>query len=128
MIATKHPTDVRVITEYGLGAECVGRLRLDKIDGLPVRGLIERVIAQPQRTDPARRTARVLQRALAESRTIDVEVSPGDTDATGPGESVALEDVVVTGGRLLGKRDIPQTIRIAASEVYRGGDPDAGVA
>lgn len=115
----KAQNDVLVRVPYGIGAAVTGRLPMGLLAGVPAREVIQRVIATPQDTDPARRTARVLADVLRTGRRIDVEVS-ASADDSAIGEPIRLEDVALP-RKSTGSYPASDTLTIRVSEEYRGG-------
>jgi hypothetical protein len=115
--------EVDVSVVYGMGGACAGRFPRHSVEGLAARDLVQQVIQRPQPAGPAARTAQVLAEVLRSRREIDAELTDGPDEATGRGQPITLDQVVVRG-----RSDAPQSperddVTIRISESYRGGLP-----
>ena len=111
---------------YGMGGTAYGELPRDQIEGKSARELIQSVVALPQRTDSASRTANVLADAMQTLKQIDAELirSTGDKAL---GEPIDLDGVVIAReGDDAQKEGIvgPECdeVSIRLSESYCGGE------
>jgi hypothetical protein len=114
-------TEVEVEIEYGLGAKCTGRFPRTVVEGLPVKEVIAQVAGQEQRTDDARRAARVVQNALRGTEPIDLELPPATGAPETLGKPLTMDDILVPKG--VGAEDASRIRQLAIrmSESYRGG-------
>lgn len=111
---------VRINATYAWGAPCLAELPRASLRGLTAETVISRVSEEPQATEPARRTARVLREAMGSGRRLYIERAVNrPIDDEQPGEPLRADDVAVP------VADSPQAtaeeVSFRVSESYVGG-------
>ena len=79
--------------EFGMSTQCCATLDEDDVLGKTTKNLIQDISAEPQETEAAERTARVLKDVLSKNRPVDVEIAPGPNDYTKPGRPIGIDQV-----------------------------------
>jgi hypothetical protein len=111
---------------YGMGGSAYGELPRQQLEGKSARELIQSVVALPQRTESASRTANVVADAMQTLKQIDAELVRA-TDNKALGAPIDLDGVVIAREGddarkegVVGPECDEVTIRL--SESYCGGE------